>query len=311
MTSRPITTATSPRTSSISPAMIAVMIQQKRMYTEENKIFLLNRLKEKMLEYKLDVVNIYKNQNEIFAIFNPRIPMQEYKNLPLNIVYQRPGRRRLHQDRHPEKRRTDPQRRRFRYRAGRQDADHHRQVFPRKLHPQPERPGGHGQQAQPDAGPARPGQKHLYPAFSVHHHPDHLLGLLAGLLPGQGHHRADRETGRGHRRDRQGQPGRAHRLRGQGRIQHPDQRIQPHGLRPEGKPRQAEPAHHRTAPPPQHHRDHHEEHHLRRHGPELEGRDHRHQPRSGPHALAGRGSSFAKKFRRRDLRNHLPRISTP
>ena len=67
--------------------IIAVMIQQKRMYTDENKSFLQNRLKEKMLEYKLDVVNIYKNKNEIFAIFNPRIPMQEYKNLPLNIVY--------------------------------------------------------------------------------------------------------------------------------------------------------------------------------------------------------------------------------
>ena len=67
--------------------IIAVMIQQKRMYTEENKGFLQNRLKEKMLEYKLDVVNIYKNKNEIFAIFNPRIPMQEYKNLPLDIVY--------------------------------------------------------------------------------------------------------------------------------------------------------------------------------------------------------------------------------
>jgi two-component system nitrogen regulation sensor histidine kinase NtrY len=67
--------------------IIADMIQQKRMYTEENKGFLQNRLKEKMLEYKLDVVNIYKNKNEIFAIFNPRIPMQEYKNLPLDIVY--------------------------------------------------------------------------------------------------------------------------------------------------------------------------------------------------------------------------------
>jgi two-component system nitrogen regulation sensor histidine kinase NtrY len=67
--------------------IIAVMIQQKRMYTDENKSFLQNRLKEKMLEYKLDVVNIYKNRNEVFAIFNPRIPMQEYKNLPLNVVY--------------------------------------------------------------------------------------------------------------------------------------------------------------------------------------------------------------------------------
>ncbi len=67
--------------------LIAAMIQQKRMYTEDNKSFLQNKLKEKMLEYKLDVVNIYKNRSEVFAIFNPRIPMQEYKNLPLNVVY--------------------------------------------------------------------------------------------------------------------------------------------------------------------------------------------------------------------------------
>ncbi len=67
--------------------LIAAMIQQKRMYTEDNRTFLQNELKKKMLEYKLDVVNIYKNKNEVFAIFNPRIPMQEYKNLPLNIVY--------------------------------------------------------------------------------------------------------------------------------------------------------------------------------------------------------------------------------
>ncbi len=67
--------------------LIAAMIQQKRMYTEDNKSFLQNKLKEKMLEYKLDVVNIYRNRNEVFAIFNPRIPMQEYKNLPLNVVY--------------------------------------------------------------------------------------------------------------------------------------------------------------------------------------------------------------------------------
>ncbi|MFH2107541.1 MAG: ATP-binding protein [Chrysiogenia bacterium] len=67
--------------------LIAVMIQQKKMYTDENKSFLKNKLKEKMLEYKLDVVNIYKNRNEIFSLISPRIPIQEYKNLPLNIVY--------------------------------------------------------------------------------------------------------------------------------------------------------------------------------------------------------------------------------
>ncbi len=67
--------------------LIASMIQQKRMYTEENTSFLFNKLKEKMLEYKLDVVSIYKNRKEIYAFFHPRVPMQEYKNLPLNVVY--------------------------------------------------------------------------------------------------------------------------------------------------------------------------------------------------------------------------------
>ncbi|MDD8012079.1 MAG: ATP-binding protein [Acidobacteriota bacterium] len=67
--------------------LIAAMIQQKRMYTEDNRSFLQNKLKEKMLEYKLDVINIYRNRNEVFAIFNPRIPMQEYKSLPLTVVY--------------------------------------------------------------------------------------------------------------------------------------------------------------------------------------------------------------------------------
>ncbi|MBN2345725.1 MAG: HAMP domain-containing protein [Candidatus Aminicenantes bacterium] len=67
--------------------LIAAMIQQKRMYTDDNKIFLQNRLREKMLEYKLDVVNIYRNRNETFSLIHPRIPIQEYKDLPLNIVY--------------------------------------------------------------------------------------------------------------------------------------------------------------------------------------------------------------------------------
>ena len=68
--------------------IIAEMVQQKKMYTEENSAYLQNKLKEKMLEYKLDVVNIYRNQKELVTIFTPVIPMQEYKDLPLNIVYQ-------------------------------------------------------------------------------------------------------------------------------------------------------------------------------------------------------------------------------
>lgn len=67
--------------------LIAAMIQQKRMYTADNVIFLRNRLKEKMLEYKLDLVSIYRDRNETFTLLHPRIPIQEYKDLPLNVVY--------------------------------------------------------------------------------------------------------------------------------------------------------------------------------------------------------------------------------
>jgi two-component system, NtrC family, nitrogen regulation sensor histidine kinase NtrY len=68
-------------------AQIAPMIQQQRMYTQENRNFLKSRLSEKMAEYKLDVINIYRNQKEEYSIFHPRIPLQEYKNLPINMVY--------------------------------------------------------------------------------------------------------------------------------------------------------------------------------------------------------------------------------
>lgn len=67
--------------------LIAAMIQQKRMYAEENKIFLMNKLKEKMLEYKLDVVTLYRNSKDVYTICHPRIPMREYRDLPLNVVY--------------------------------------------------------------------------------------------------------------------------------------------------------------------------------------------------------------------------------
>lgn len=67
--------------------LIAAMIQQKRMYADENKIFLMNKLKEKMLEYKLDVVTLYRNSKDVYTLCHPRIPIQEYKDLPLNVVY--------------------------------------------------------------------------------------------------------------------------------------------------------------------------------------------------------------------------------
>ncbi len=62
-------------------------IKSKRMYTEENTIFLRNWVKKQMKNYRLDVVNIFKDRKEIVSQFNPVIPLQEYKDLSLEDVY--------------------------------------------------------------------------------------------------------------------------------------------------------------------------------------------------------------------------------
>ena len=67
--------------------IIAQDIKDYKKYTYANRIWLRNSLKEKMKEYRLDIINIYKNDQEIFSLFNPIIPMQEYKNLPRDIVF--------------------------------------------------------------------------------------------------------------------------------------------------------------------------------------------------------------------------------
>jgi two-component system nitrogen regulation sensor histidine kinase NtrY len=67
--------------------IIAADIQGYKKYTYANRIWLRNSIKEKMKEYRLDIINIYKNEQEIFSLFNPIIPMQEYKNLPRDIVF--------------------------------------------------------------------------------------------------------------------------------------------------------------------------------------------------------------------------------
>jgi len=67
--------------------LVAEETRTRRLYTKENRTFLQNTLKAKMLEYNLDVLSFYISQKEEFTLFNPRIPMQEYKNLPTNVVY--------------------------------------------------------------------------------------------------------------------------------------------------------------------------------------------------------------------------------
>ncbi len=70
---------------------IGDMIMSKKMYTPSNKFFLKTRLKTKMKEYKLEVVNIYEDKEEIISLMNPTVPLQEYKDLPFEILYKAMG----------------------------------------------------------------------------------------------------------------------------------------------------------------------------------------------------------------------------
>jgi len=67
--------------------IISTGIREKKMYTENNSIFLRNWVKRQMKNYRLDVVNIFMNSKEIISQFNPVIPLQEYKDLSLEDVY--------------------------------------------------------------------------------------------------------------------------------------------------------------------------------------------------------------------------------
>jgi len=66
---------------------ISAMIQEKRMYTDDNRVYLSNKLKEKMVEYKLDMVSVYRGSDELVSVINPLL-IQEYKDFPLEILYQ-------------------------------------------------------------------------------------------------------------------------------------------------------------------------------------------------------------------------------
>lgn len=66
---------------------IGEMIMAKKMYSKSNTIFLYTKVKQKMREYKLDVVNIYRDKTELMSLLQATVPLQEYKDLPFEIIY--------------------------------------------------------------------------------------------------------------------------------------------------------------------------------------------------------------------------------
>jgi len=70
---------------------IATDIQEFKKYTRENRNFLHNTLRKKMLDYNLDVVNIYINRVEEVSFFTPTISLQEYNDLPQKFLFSELG----------------------------------------------------------------------------------------------------------------------------------------------------------------------------------------------------------------------------
>jgi len=61
-------------------------IQKNRLIYPENRQRLMNFIREKLTEYKLDEISIYVEEEELFAYLSANLPLQYYQNLKTNVV---------------------------------------------------------------------------------------------------------------------------------------------------------------------------------------------------------------------------------
>jgi len=61
-------------------------IQKDRLIYPENRQKLMNFIREKLTEYKLDEISIYVEEKELFAYLSANLPLQYYRDLKTNIV---------------------------------------------------------------------------------------------------------------------------------------------------------------------------------------------------------------------------------
>jgi len=61
-------------------------IQKDNLIYPENRHKLMNFIREKLTEYKLDEISIYVDEQELFAYLSANLPLQYYRDLKTNIV---------------------------------------------------------------------------------------------------------------------------------------------------------------------------------------------------------------------------------
>jgi two-component system nitrogen regulation sensor histidine kinase NtrY len=61
-------------------------IKQDKLINLERRYPLMEFVREKLKEYKLDEIGIYLDDEELFAYLNPDLPLQDYRDLKTNIV---------------------------------------------------------------------------------------------------------------------------------------------------------------------------------------------------------------------------------
>ena len=65
---------------------LGIEIREKDFFSSGNTQALLNFLKEKIKEYRLDLISIYIGEKELVTFLNPNLPLQDYRDLRGNII---------------------------------------------------------------------------------------------------------------------------------------------------------------------------------------------------------------------------------
>jgi two-component system nitrogen regulation sensor histidine kinase NtrY len=65
---------------------LGIEIKGKNYFSPENTQALLDFLREKIKEYRLDLISIYIGEKELITFLNPNLPLQDYRDLQENII---------------------------------------------------------------------------------------------------------------------------------------------------------------------------------------------------------------------------------
>ena len=71
--------------------LISNNFQKNQLYKKENRFLLHNRMREMMVQFNLDVVNIYVNRVEEVSLLSPTISLAEYRDLSQKFIFNELG----------------------------------------------------------------------------------------------------------------------------------------------------------------------------------------------------------------------------